>query len=306
MKTIMKNLLIAVAALVAFSCDNQFDLDYKAPVAIEFAGIDQSNMVTVDKGVTTYTATINVKGTGVGLSLLQIYEANNQTGEQGSLLDEQTISMDNNTYNYSYTYTFSGLNDNQCIKVIVTDAEGNTYQRNLLVKITPSVIFTETITMETAEVYYGIYFASWLNGRAYMRENGAAYANEIDLSLGEADLGTGVVPAIISPAKRGDYGLLNISGVTDTKVAETTLSADDFNNISKVDASPIEAVADPTLDAVELANGKVYVFKTAAGKKGLFYVSSLSNQTGTVETPDEWVPNSIYRRVTVAAKVIAQ
>jgi hypothetical protein len=33
------------------------------------------------------------------------------------------------------------------------------YERNLLVKITPSVIFTLPVKMETVEDYYGPYFA---------------------------------------------------------------------------------------------------------------------------------------------------
>lgn len=300
----MKYLSIILLALLTISCDDQFKLDYQAAVTIDFAGVDQSNRVSLDKGVSTYTAKINVKATGIGLSLLQIFEADNKTGEQGPLIQGQEHLFDEGTFNYSLEYTFSGMQDNECIKVVVTDGNGNTYERKLLVQITQSVIFTNTVTLETAESHYGIYFASWLNGRVYMREDGASYAKEIDLSFGQADLGAGPVPALISPAKRGDYGLVNLKGLQETKIALTTLKAADFNAITKVDASPIEALADPTQDAVEMANNKVYVFKTASGKKGLLYVTALTAMEGTVETPEGWVKQA-YNRFSVAAKVLA-
>lgn len=307
MKKIVKNAWIAFAAFAAIGCsDDQFDLNYTAPVTITFPGVNSNNIITIAKGVMSQTATISVQAQE-GISIFQLYNASATTGDRGDLIQGFEQVFEEGVKQYSTEYTFDNLTDNQCIKVIVLDMEGNSYERNLLAKITPAVVFTETPIMETAEVYYGIYFASWLGGRVYMRNNGAAYAGEIDFSLGEVDLaadGT-IKPVILSPAVRGEYGLMNVANVCDTKLELTSLTAVEFDAISKVDASSIEQLTDPTLSIEELKNG-VYLFKTSAGKKGLVQVSGLTTKTATIEVaPNQWEKNTAYRELKVTAKVMA-
>ncbi len=306
MKKIIINILSVVTVLTVFSCsESTFELDYKAPISISFAGVDNSNVLVVGKGVTNTTVTINVNANDTVIAKFEIYSADVITGNKGVLISSSSVD---NTATYTQDYKFNSLTDNQCIKVIVTDIEGNTFEHNLLVKITPAVIFCQSVKIETVENYYGPYFASWLNGRVYMRRDGEAYKNEIDFSLGDAVIAQGgnKVPALINPVKRTDFGLLTMAGLKDTKFALTALTVTDFNNISKIDAAVINNQTNPTLDAVQLVSGSVYIFKTADGEKGLIYISSLAAKTGTVETqPNTWVNNTAYSLVTLSTKVAA-
>ncbi len=190
--------------------------------------------------------------------------------------------------------------------MLVTDAEGSEFEKNLVIDITPEVLFSEPLIMETVENYYGPYYATWLNGRVYMRGDGAEYKNEIDFSLGEvAIVGTDTVPALVNPAQRSSYNLLDIGGLQQTKFELTTLTAAQYDSITQVDASPILSLADPVNDAVEIEKGNVYLFKTANGKKGLIHISALATKTGTIESPTgEWIPNTRYHQVTLTTKVV--
>ncbi len=308
MKTIMKPIMLCLAAVIAWGCADEFELDYKAPVAISFEGVDDSNIVTLDYDETSYTAKIRVSGT-TELSLLELYASDPKTGALiGSPLEEPLREFPEKT-SFSYDYTIPSILENTGLLVQVTDVDGGVFQRRLLVKITPSVIFSDAVKMETAEAYYGIYFASWYSGRTYMRNNGVKYAKEIDFSLGEVAAGEGLPtsPMFVSPAQRGEYGLMNIDGVQDTQFALTNLTVAEFDAITRRDLTTIQGVADPTLSAVLLQNNKVYVFKTAAGRKGLIKVTGLVDKVGTIEvTPDNWVENTPYRLLTVTTKMIAQ
>jgi hypothetical protein len=312
MKKILGTILSAVVMFAVVSCeDDSLDFSYEAPLSISFVGVDNSNIVTVDKGVMSYTARIEVSAQGTGITYFEIYTADNVTGARGSLIaGTQRNLMDtegNGVPSFSAEYVVGDLVENKCIKVVATDLDGNFYERNLLVKITPSVIFTLPVKMETVEDYYGPYFASWLNGRVYMRRNGAEHASEIDFSMGNVvipALGTSMVPALVNPAARSTYDLLTMPGLQQTKFALTDLTVAQYNAITRVDASPITALADPTQDVVRLENGKVYLFKTANGKKGLIHIAALPTRTGTIEnTAGEWVQNTSYSQATLTVKV---
>lgn len=105
-----------------------------------------------------------------------------------------------------------------------------------------------------------------------MAADAMKYTNEVDFSLGDIILPSGseTVPVLVSPAKRSDYGLMTINGLQHTLFAETSLSQSEFNAISQVDATPIENLADPTSEVLAIQADKVYLFKTANGKKGYF------------------------------------
>lgn len=311
MKKLIGFILSVIVVLSMASCDDKtFDLDYTAPLTITFDGVDNSNIVTVEKGVMSYTATIEVKAPATGIKFFEIYQADPKTGAKGSIIENTSKAFDDGegkgVPSYSVEYTIDNLIQNRCIKVVVTDGEGNVFERNLLVEITPVILFSESLKMETAEVYYGPYFASWLGGRVYMRRDGEAYKNEIDFSMGDVVLTEGVapVPALVNPAERGANNLLSIAGLQQVKYELTTLTKAQFDAITPVDAAPIAALPDPEQQVVKLVSGKVFLFKTASGKKGLIYVSALSAKTGTVETTTgEWMNNTTYYQATISTKV---
>lgn len=161
------NFLLALICLSSFtSCDDAYEVNYNAPVKISFDGVEDGIAVTA-KGADNYTAKIRVQATN-GISYFEIYNADIKTGAKGSLIEGTGKSFDSQT-EYTEEFHMTGLTDNKCIRVSVTDTEGTVIERNLLVKITPSVLFSETVNIETADDYYGSYLATWLNGRVYLR-----------------------------------------------------------------------------------------------------------------------------------------
>lgn len=307
-------ILSVILALTIASCeDNTFDLSYDAPLKIDFSGVDNSNIITVGKGVMSYTASIEVNAPVAGIKYFEIYNADPRTGAKGTLLENTSKSFADGegrgVPSCNAEFTFDNLVENKCIKVVVTDGSGNVFERNLMVKITPSVVFTLPVKMETAENYYGPYFASWLDGRVYMRRDGEKNKDAIDFSLGDVIIeteGANPVPALVNPAERSSYQLLTLTGLQQTRFERTALTKTEYDAITQVNASVIISLPDPTGNAVKIENGRVYLFKTENGKKGLIYISALAAKTGTIEkVSGEWVKNTSYYQVTVTTKVLA-
>ncbi|HEY0670278.1 MAG TPA: hypothetical protein VGD22_19000 [Sphingobacteriaceae bacterium] len=296
--------LIAILGIALFaSCSKEVEeINYTPDVKIQFSEGGESNIVTASKGATTYPVKVDVTASGPVIRLFEIYSADATTGNRGALISSQAFTTPKNSH--SATYTIPSLTTNQAVKVVVTDTLERTYERNILIKITPSVSFSEEVKMETVENYYGPYFASWLTGRVYMRNT--TYTQEIDFSLGDVVLsgGTTKVAALVNPALRKDYKLLTVSTLKNTKYALTTLTAANYNAITKVDAAPITGLADPSLDAVAIQAGKVYLYKTADGEKGLIYVRLISAKTGKVEGVDGQWSDTPYSEVTLSAKTV--
>ena len=313
MKKVIVNILSLILVLTVVACsESAFDLNYNAPLSIEFTGVDNTNTVIVGKGTLTYTAKIGIQSTTVGVKNFEIYNADTKTGAKGTLIAGTSKSFDdgkgNGAPSYTVDFTISNLTDSKSIKVVVIDMKGNVYERNLLVKITPSVLFSQSVKIETVEDYYGPYYATWLDGAVYMRKDGEPYKNEIDLSLGNvviATEGTASVPALVSPSERSKLGLLTITGLQSTKFELTTLTKAQYDAITPIDATPITSLTDPATDAVKLVSGKVYLFKTANGKKGLIYVSALVAKTGTIENAaGQWIKDTAYSQATITTKVV--
>lgn len=303
-------LFVFTISLFLVSCgDDSFEIDYTPPIGIQFTGVDETNIFTVGKGVLDYTTTINVKSSSeVKISSFEIYTANAETGAIGSLIEGESQFFEEGVANLEASYTFDNLIENKCIKVVVTDILGSVFEKNLLIKITPSVVFSKTATIETVENYHGPYYASWHNGRVYMRKD-AGYKNEIDFSLGDlVDTDTQAkVPSLVNPSKRQDYGLLTMSGLADTKFEVTDLSRSDYDNITRVDSESIASIADPGKDAIQVEPNKVYVFKTSNGRKGLVCILQLTSQTGTIETSEgEWTEDTSYHQASISTKILSQ
>ena len=60
-------LILSISLFGLFGCADKYEVDYEAPVKIEFAGVDQNNRVSLTKGIAEYTATIKVRNN------LQVY-----------------------------------------------------------------------------------------------------------------------------------------------------------------------------------------------------------------------------------------
>lgn len=313
MKKIVGIILSLIIALMVSSCeDSTFNLDYKAPLTIEYSGVDNSNIVTLNKGVTSYTAKIEVKALSTEIKYFEIYNADAKSGNKGTLITGTSKNFDdgegNGVPSYSVEYIISNIVQNQCIKAIATDKNGNTYERNLLVSITPVVLFSNAVKIETKEDYYGSYFATWLDGRVYMHSNGELYKKEIDFSIGEVIIqseGATAVPALVNPAERTNMGLSAINGLTSTKFELTTLTKAQYDAVNQVNDAPITSLVDPTKDAVRLVSGKVFSFKTSTGKKGLIYIASISAKTGTIQnTTGDWIKNTPYSQISLTVKTV--
>lgn len=298
MKSVIKVLLSFIFVISFAACDDAYEVNYDAPVKISFEGATDG-IATTAKGADNYTAKINVQAPN-GISYFEIYNADIKTGAKGSLIEGTGKSIDSRT-EYSEEYQITGLTDNKCIRVSVTDTEGTVIEKNLLVKITPSVLFSETLDMETADDYFGSYCATWLNGRVYLRSNGEKYASEIDFSMGMI----AGVPSLISPAQRSQYNLPTLPGLKETRFAATGLTIADYNAISKVNAAPISSLPDPTLSTIEIAANKVYLFQTADGKKGLIAITEMTRRSGTIESAaGEWVKDTEYYKTVLTTKVM--
>lgn len=298
MKNVIRFLLPLLFITSFVACDDAYEVNYDAPVKISFDGVEDG-IAAVAKGVDNYTAKIRVQAPK-GISYFEIYNADIKTGAKGSLIEGTGKAIDSKT-EYTEEFQITDLTDNKCIRISVTDTEGSVIERNLLVKITPSVLFSETVNIETADDYYGSYYATWLNGRVYLRSNGEQYAKEIDFSMGMI----GGVPSLISPAQRNQYNLPTLAGLKDCTFELTTLTIAEYDNISKVNSGPISSLPDPALSNIEIAANKVYLFKTADGKKGLIAITGMTKCTGTIETANgEWVKDTEYYRVVITTKVI--
>ena len=292
--------LIAILGIALFaSCSKEVeDINYTPDVKIQFAESDESNIVTAPKGATTYPIKVDVSASGPVIRLFEIFSVDATNGSRGALISSQAFTTPKN--NHTATYTIPSLTDNQAIKVVVTDTLERTYEKNILINITPAVVFSEEVKMETVENYYGPYFATWLSGRVYMRST--PHTQEIDFSLGDVAIApaTTKTPALVNPAMRKDYNLLTASGLQSTKYALTTLTTTDYNAITKVNAAPITSLPDPTLDVVAIQVGKVYLFKTANGKKGLISIptgspTAIAPKTGTIEdVSGKWEAGTYY------------
>lgn len=294
-KTVL--LLVAFGITLLTSCDKEFeDINFQPDVTIQFAEGGDTSIVNVDKGVLDYEVAVTVQATGPVIRMFEIYEADPRTGNRGALIEETARVFDSSERQYSATYTLSGLTESKCIKVVVTDTLEQVYEKNLFIRITPSVHVSEAVTMETADHYYGSFYASWLSGRVYMRDT--EYPHEIDFSAGDVVLpeaGEDAVPALVNPALRAAHNLLTIPGLQNAKFALTDLTPVAYRAITAVDAAPIMALPDPDLDVVQLEVDRVYLFKTENGKKGLIHVSALSRKTATVEDVDGgWTERSLY------------
>lgn len=306
MKNIVHSFFAIVMIIMMNSCAKDMEeINYTPNVTINFSGVADSNIVQVDKGILEYTADIQVKSTGTKISRFEIYQADPRTGVRGALIEGTSKFFDEGASSYSMQYLFTNLTENKNVKVVVTDTLGNNFEKNLFVKISPSVIMSNDVQIETVENYYGPYYGSWLSGRVYMRKD-EAYKSKIDFSLGDIVIAPGdTIPALVNPAARGALKLLTMDGLQNTKFELTTFTRAQYLAVTQIDALPITSLPDPQKETVRLENNKVYVFKTASGKKGLISVTALTKKVGTIESVNnQWIAGTSYYQATLSTKTV--
>lgn len=306
MKTVSKILFSVFLILSVVSCDDATNnIDYVKPVSISFEGVGSTNIVQLANGVNTFDLKVNVISTK-GIYSFSVYEANPTTGAAIKLIRPKT-TFTPAVSTFSFDSIIGGLSANRAIQVIIEDEDLITYSKNIVLKITPAVIVSDLKIIETAEVYYGPYYASWLNGRCYMRLTGAPYSDEIDFSLGNIRIGTDtiVVPAFVSPDKRESKGLLFLPNLRGCTFALTTMTKAAFDAIPLIDGTVINNLPSPTLTEIKAEALKVYQYENAT-ERGLIYVSSLTAKTATLEQPDgTWIKaTNNYHELKIQTKTV--
>lgn len=265
MKTRRLFYFLAISLLVFSSCGDDDKFSFTPLVNFTFESGD--NLVTIDKGVMEYTVKGSVTSTS-GLSNFVISTVNVKTGAAVAEIKETKQVFDDNRPRYEFTYTLTGLTENKAIAVTVTDGEGDTYKKNFVVRITPSVVFSDgTKNLESRDKYYGVFYAEWLDGRIYKSRNASEYAAEVNLALD--DRGGKIV--LISPAAHS----LTFQGARSTKFGATDLTFDQFDAVTRVDDTLLKTLS-PAAESVEIAKGNVYAYQTQDGRKGLVYIQNLT------------------------------
>lgn len=270
----IKNIKYVLAAsfimISAWGC-NDVDFDYELPTKIEFSTDD---IIQIPGGTTNYTVKGTIKST-VGILEYIAYNANPRTGNTTTEIERVLFDEEDHVTEYSFSVELTDIEKNTCVKIYARDKNGE-YMKGFMVKITPTVIFTDRQKAETGDYFYGSFFAAWHLGRVYPLREAGAYANAIDLSFGElTDPDTGIsAPVMISPDKRSGYGMTAYNGARATKFAATDISMAGYNAIKEVDDTPLLDLQ-PGSDYEVLFANKVYAFETADGKKGLAAIYSL-------------------------------
>ena len=136
---------------------------------------------------------------------------------------------------------------------------------------------SSTILLGASGSSYGSFFAS-STGTRYSQGQANANAATIDITYGTLTSGG---PSFISPNRRSALGFTAVTGGTITYFSTTSFTAAQFNAME--DDSEFAGITASTDTQISIANGNVYFFQNAAGKKGLIYVSALTpGNTGSV------------------------
>ena len=302
MKNVIKLLMVSLLFVTIASCDDTNKIDYVSPVDISFEGVDGNNIVQVDKGVTSYKAIITITAT-TKLRTLSLFEADIITGAKGNQIGKDTLFtplLDT----YTFEFIIDDLTNNKAIMVVIEDADLMTFSKKLLVKVYPSVLISDLITIETADAYYGSYYASWKNGRVYLRKDGGQYGDEIDFSLGNiAITGTDTVPAFISSDLREGLGLPFIPGLKGCKFELSTVNRAYFDAITPTMDTAIDTLVTPTLSTIKAEGGKIYVYENET-EKGLMYVGVVQTKKapGLEQQDGSWLKNQTYHQLKIFTK----
>lgn len=262
--------------LITFSSCEKENFSYTPDVIFNFQSGE--NLITTEKGATTYTLTGTVTST-TGISQFVIKTADAKSGKEGAEIEgtKQEFAPESSQTSYDFSYTFSTLEENKAICLSVKDNEGNNFKKNFVVKITPSVIFSDgSDYLESVDKLYGAFYAEWFEGRVYKSRDAVQYAAEVNIAMSE----NGGQPIFVSPATHQNA----FAGARATTYALTELTAADFNAISQVDDSALKTLT-TTATSVVVTKGQVYAYTSADGLKGLILVNDLTHTDKTAIDP---------------------
>lgn len=275
MKKIYYILMITVlitSAMFMNSCDSR-GYEYDIPTTINFEGLDNNNIVQLAHGVTSF----RVKGHVTcqqGIKQFGIYNANPKSGipENNPITGTEEIFDENYPLEYNFDYIVENIESNKALRIKIVSGEDESFQAGVAITITPVVEFTLERTLESYDYWYGMYLATWYEGRVYKHRDVEQWASQVDISMGEVD----GKPCFVSPDARAQAGRESYMGAKKTRFAQTTLTAAEFNAIKEVDASPLQGIS-ASAEIVKISANTVYAYVTAEGKKGLILVTALAN-----------------------------
>ena len=269
--------IIIVALLIAYAmlmnnCDNQ-SYEYDIPVTIKFNGLDANNLVQIEHGVTSYRVTGAVYSQQ-GIKQFGIYNANPRSGiPENDPIPETWVTFEEDyPRQYDFDYTIENIESNRALRIKVISEDDESFQAGMTVIITPVVEFTLERNLESYDYWYGMYLATWFEGRVYKHRDVAQWASQVDISIGEVN----GKPCFVSPDSRDQAGRVSYEGAKTTKFAQTTITLAEFNEIKEIDASPLQNIT-ATSAITEISANTVYSFITAEGKKGLILVTTLTS-----------------------------
>jgi hypothetical protein len=303
MKKLIKLFMSALIFVAVAGCDDTNKVDYVPPVNITFEGVDATNIVVVDKGVTSYTASISISGT-TKIRAMSMYEVDVISGAKGNKIGNDTL-FNPTLETYAFDYVIDGITQNKAIMIEVEDESLASYSKKLLIQITRDMFETGIVTIESSEAFFGPYFGSWLGGRSYISIEAPKYVSEIDFSFGNiAITGTDTVAAFVSPDQREALGLPFIPNLKSCTFELTALTKANFDAIPATDGTVIRALAVPTQTVLQAEAGKIYSYENDT-EKGLIYVGALQNKKGTLLQQDgTWVQNQTFHQLKIITKTV--
>lgn len=304
MKKLIKLFMSALIFVAVAACDDTNKVDYIPSVKITFEGVDDSNVVVVAKGDTSYTANITISSSTSKIRSMAVYAADSITGAKGRKLKNDTLF--NPTLNtYSFDFVIDDLKQNKAILVEVEDDNLANYSKKLFIQITRDVFETGIVTIESSEAFFGPYYGSWLGGRSYISKDAPKYVSEIDFSFGNiAITGTDTVAALVSPDKRQELGLPYIPNLRACTFELTALTKANFDAIPATDGADIRALAVPTQTVLKAETGKIYSYENDT-EKGLIYIGALQNKKGALlQQNGTWVQNQTFHQLKVITKTV--
>lgn len=263
-----------VLILGVCGCSNNVKFDYVPPLKIDFNTSD--NVVQIAEGETTYTITGKVTSS-TGIMEYAAFNADARTGNITTEIPGTRVTFDSEVKReYSFSITVDEIESNRAVKIFAIDESG-AYTKGFVIKITPTVIFTDKKLIESGDHYYGSFFATWHLGRVYPLRVAKEYPQAVDISVADfKDPLTEVrAPVLMSPGKRAEYGMAIYSGARNTKFSTTDITIDEYNAIKEVDDTPLRSL-EATEDYVVIGVDKVYAYQTQDGRKGLIAIHSAS------------------------------
>jgi len=237
------------------------------------------------ESATVTSSTWSVTGTitsDVGLSTVKFFSVIGSTETQIS-----SVTSFDDKNNYLFQINVTNITQNMQLKVQATDKNDVTNAKSFTINFgsTTEKLNFWTGTLAAKLGAQGSTTGSSLatsNGQVYSKTQAASYSNLIDFIY---YYGGTVNAQIMSPSYANQTGVYQtyVSGWNTLNATQfgtsSSVSTADFDAITKTDDTPVVNAA--TLSIVSdragnLAQGNVYAFITAAGKKGLFKVVTVS------------------------------